>query len=53
MKTNKISISIGFPWFTLWLFSVAFAHLSLGQGVLALIGWPYYLGETIAAVLGR
>jgi len=49
---RRISIEIGFPWFTAWLFTVAFAHLSWGPALAALIAWPYYLGDAIAAAAG-
>jgi hypothetical protein len=49
---NGINVTMGIPWFTLWFFTIAFAHLSFGQGVLALVIWPYYLGAAVAAVVG-
>lgn len=51
-NSQKININIGFPWITMWIFTIAFAHLSFGQGMLALVAWPYYLGDAIAAVAG-
>lgn len=51
-RKSGISINIGFPWFTAWLFTVAFAHLGFGSAVLAVVAWPYYLGETIAQIAG-
>jgi len=33
-----------FSWFAGWLFSIGFLHLSFGQGVLAVVLWPYYIG---------
>lgn len=50
---RRVSISIGFPWFGMWLFTIAFAHLGFGPAVLAILLWPYYLGDAIAAVAGR
>lgn len=41
VEKHKIS---GGLWFAAWLFTIGFANLSFGQGVLALIVWPYYLG---------
>jgi hypothetical protein len=52
-SNGRISITLGFPWFSLWLFTTAVAHLSLGQSVLALVVWPYYLGDAVAAIAGR
>lgn len=45
-----INVRIGFGWCTMWLFTVALAHLTFGQAALALIGWPYYLGDAIATL---
>lgn len=39
------------PWFTLWIFTIAFAHLSFGQGVLGILIWPYYLGDALATLM--
>ena len=50
--TTKISIRFGF-WFGLWLFTIAFANLGAWQGVLAILLWPYYLGDAIAAAINR
>jgi hypothetical protein len=52
-KDISISVGRGLPWFTLWIFTIAFANLCFYQGVLALAIWPYYLGEAIATVVGR
>lgn len=35
-------------WCSGWLFTVAFAHLGFWRGALALIVWPYYLGDVVA-----
>ncbi len=51
--TVTANAAVTFPWFTLWIFTIAFAHLSFGQGVLGLLIWPYYLGDAIAKVAGR
>lgn len=52
-KSPSISVNLGLPWFTLWIFTMAFAHLTFGQSVLGLLLWPYYLGEALATVLNR
>lgn len=52
-NNTSVSVSLGFPWFTLWIFTIAFAHLGAGQGALAILFWPYYLGEAVAAAIGR
>jgi len=51
-NSRTIRVSAGFGWFTCWLFTLAFAHLTLGQAVIALIVWPYYLGDAIATLVG-
>ena len=43
VHVNKHKAS-GSIWFLGWLFTIGFAKLSFGQGILALIIWPYYLG---------
>lgn len=51
-KDITVNASLSIPWFTLWIFTIAFAHLGFGRGVLALVIWPYYLGDAIATVVG-
>lgn len=34
-------------WIAAWLFTIGFLKLSIGQGVLALLLWPYYLGLAV------
>ncbi len=38
----------GALWFAAWLFTVGMLGLSFGQGVLAIIIWPYYLGRFLS-----
>ncbi len=38
----------GGVWIIGWLFTIGFAHLSFGQGILAIIIWPYYLGTALS-----
>lgn len=38
-------------WLTMWLFTIGIAKLGFGAGVVALVAWPYYLGEAIAALV--
>lgn len=40
--------SLGVLWIVGWLFSIGFLGLTFGQGVLALLIWPYYLGAHFA-----
>jgi hypothetical protein len=37
--------SVGLLWIAGWLFTIGFAHLTFGKGILAIILWPYYLGR--------
>lgn len=41
------SVFTGAGWFVFWLFTIAFAQLSFGQAVLAIVLWPYYLGVAL------
>ena len=38
---------VGSIWFGGWLFTVAFAKLVWWQGIVGLVIWPYYLGQTL------
>ncbi|MCC7356004.1 MAG: hypothetical protein IT410_00075 [Candidatus Doudnabacteria bacterium] len=38
----------GSLWFIGWLFTIGFLHLSFGKGLLAIIIWPYYMGDMIS-----
>jgi len=38
----------GSVWFIGWLFTLGFLHLPFWPGVLALVIWPYYLGQFFA-----
>jgi hypothetical protein len=37
-----------FSWFAGWLFTVGFLNLTLGKGILAIILWPYFIGQAVA-----
>ncbi|MEJ0021692.1 MAG: hypothetical protein WDN47_03905 [Candidatus Doudnabacteria bacterium] len=41
----------GVVWGIGWLFTIGFMHLMFWQGVLAVIIWPYYLGEAIRTLV--
>jgi hypothetical protein len=41
----------GLIWFAGWLFTIGFLQLPFWRGALALVVWPYYLGEFVAAAL--
>jgi hypothetical protein len=40
-----------FSWFAAWLFTIGFLSLSFGQAILALIIWPYYIGQFIRGLV--
>jgi len=47
-KKNSCNASLVGPiWYIGWLFTVAFAKLTFWKAVLALIIWPYYLGNAL------
>jgi hypothetical protein len=35
-------------WYIGWLFTVSFAGLSFGKALLALLIWPWYLGQALS-----
>lgn len=47
IRIEQHSAAGGF-WFILWMFTIGFLHLDFGQGLLALIIWPYYLGSALS-----
>lgn len=55
-RTQRISIeqhsAVGMLWFVGWLFTVGLLHLPLGKALLALIVWPYYLGNALSGWTG-
>lgn len=52
-KTSpQTEVTMGITWFTLWIFTIAFAHLSFWQGAIGVVIWPYYLGDAIASAVG-
>jgi len=36
-----------FSWFAAWLFTIGFLQLPFWQAILALVIWPYYIGEMV------
>jgi hypothetical protein len=40
-----------FSWFAAWLFTIGFLKLSFWQGLLALVIWPYYIGNFISTLV--
>lgn len=50
---SKVKVESGMAgtvWFIGWLFTLGFLKLSFWKGLLAIIVWPYYLGEYFAAL---
>lgn len=37
--------NIGLLWFAGWLFTIGYLQLSFWRGVLAIVIWPYYIGD--------
>lgn len=48
--SNTASL-VGPIWYIGWLFTIAFAKLAFWKAVLALLIWPYYLGNAFAGYL--
>jgi hypothetical protein len=42
-----VDTGMGIIWFIGWLFTIAFAKLSLWTALLGIIIWPYYLGVAV------
>lgn len=53
MEKIKIenSGSAGLLWAGGWLFTIGYLKLTFFQGVLAIIIWPYYLGNFFSAAV--
>ena len=49
VETHLVS---GGLWFILWLFTIGLLKLSFWQGVLAIVIWPYYLGDALRFLVG-
>lgn len=44
--SRPVALGLGSgAWLIAWMFTIGYAHLSFGQGVLALLLWPYYAGS--------
>jgi hypothetical protein len=40
-----------FSWFSAWLFTIGFLHLTFWKGLLAIIIWPYYIGQFVSTLV--
>jgi hypothetical protein len=52
-KKVEVAGIMGPVWFMGWLFTLGFLKLSFFQGLLALIIWPYYIGDFISKIIGQ
>ena len=34
-------------WILGWLFTIGYTHLPVGKAILAILLWPYYLGQAL------
>jgi hypothetical protein len=48
MKNAGASFAGAF-WFAGWLFTLAFANLIWWKAILAIVVWPFYLGDSVLA----
>lgn len=48
MEDATVNVSLSGLWFIAWLFTIGYAKLSFWWGVLALLLWPYLLGQAVA-----
>ncbi len=46
--TIETASVVGPIWYLGWLFTIGLAKLSFWKALLALIIWPYYLGDTVS-----
>ena len=47
-KSAQSGPSLGLIWFIGWLFTLGYLKLGFWRGLLALLVWPYFLGEHFA-----
>lgn len=54
-KRERITVTNGGPgllWFAAWLFTVGYVKLGFWSGLLALMGWPWFLGNHFSVPAG-
>jgi hypothetical protein len=44
--------SVGLIWIAGWLFTIGYLKLSFWTGLLALVIWPYYIGDSLTRIAG-
>jgi hypothetical protein len=49
MSRNQTTVTVSGLWFGGWLFTIGYAHPHFWQIVLALLIWPYYVGDAVAS----
>jgi uncharacterized membrane protein len=52
IKIENHSFS-AFSWFAGWLFTIGFLHLTFWKAVLAIVLWPFFIGQAVAMFVGR
>ena len=52
-KKVEVAGIMGPIWFIGWLFTIGFLKLSFFQGLLAVIIWPYYVGDYLSKFAGQ
>jgi uncharacterized membrane protein len=54
-KSPKVQIVqhtfVGGLWCAAWLFTIGFLHLGFWRAVLAIVLWPYYIGQYVSTVI--
>lgn len=50
IKIEQHSVTGGM-WFAAWLFTIGILDLTFWRGVLALILWPYFLGQALTGLI--
>lgn len=44
--------SLGLLWLGGWLFTLGYLQLGFWKGLFAILVWPYYIGDALAALPG-
>ena len=50
-KKVEVAGIMGPVWFIGWLFTIGFLKLTFFKGLLALIIWPYYIGDFLSQTI--
>lgn len=43
----------GALWFSGWLFTIGLLNLTFWKGVLAVVIWPYYMGQLVSTLMAK